>query len=217
MVGPARLRALLAGAAIVLVVPACGETTTETRTPAPNASTSPGADATADPRAEASTKDKVDKQARRAQDEARCAELRRSVKVAYRVMTRPVSTGQEIWLRITVRNDTDHYVGGPFSGLLRVTAAHPGQPLPMSWGGSSADEAGAEAQRTFVHQILNLDAQPLQTPADARVTDVDIDYTNLQLCQMPARLRAPEGLVAEHPSGRWYVTPTGEEVSSPSR
>src|SRR5688572_27825220 len=108
-------------------------------------------------------------------------------------MTRPITTGQEIWLRITVRNDTDHYVAGPFGGILRVTTAHPGQPLPMNWGGSSADEAGVKAHSTYVHQVLNLNGQPLRTPADARVTDVALDYTNLQLCPMPVRMRAPQG------------------------
>jgi hypothetical protein len=137
------------------------------------------------------------------------------VKVIYQVMTRPIATGKEIWLRMTVRNDTDHYVGGPFGGILRVTAAHPRQPLPMNWGGSSADEAGAKAHSTYVHQVLNLNGRPLRTPADARVTDVALDYTNLQLCPMPVRMRAPQGLVAEHPSGRWYVTAKGDEINTP--
>jgi hypothetical protein len=82
--------------------------------------------------------------------------------VTYRVMTRPVSTGQEIWLSFAVRNDTDHYVGGPFSGLLRVTAAHPGQPLrlhepgPVPDAGPRARAAGSRrgpALRTLIHHV----------------------------------------------------------------
>jgi len=215
MAEPRRLKALIACAAVAVVMSDCGEKATEVGTPDSDETSPPGVDATAEPRAEGKAKDNVDKQARREKYEARCAELRRSVAVSYQVMTRPIATGKEIWLRLTVRNGTDHYVGGPFGGILRVTAAQSGQPLPMNWGGSSSDEAGAEAHTTFVHQVLNLNGQPLRTPAEARVTDVALDYTNLELCPMSVRMRAPQGLVTEHPSGRWYVTPEGEEISRP--
>lgn len=211
------LRALFAGALVALVTSACGETATESGSPQSDKSSSSQTEPNGEPRAEAQAKDKADKRIRQQRREARCAELGQSVSVGYRVMTRPIATGKEIWLMITVRNDTDHYVGGPFGGRLWVTAAHPGQPRPMNWGGSSSDEAGAEPHTTFAHRVLNLNGRPLRTPADARVSNIDLDYTSLQLCPMPVRMRAPRGLVTEHPSGRWHVTADGDEVSGPGR
>jgi hypothetical protein len=143
---------------------------------------------------------------------ARCREVRRLVKLTYRLVQRPTGDGDRlIWVRLVIRNDSDRQVFIGTGGRLRMR--HPGadRPQQFQWGGSSADGFDAGAHRTARNPILLTAAeQRVRVPADYRVTrftvySYAIPGPGAHSCRMPTGMRAPQGRVVAHPCGRWYL------------
>lgn len=142
---------------------------------------------------------------RKALAAARCRELRSEVDLTYRFTATPVAGGKEVRLHLTVANRSDAEVDGATSGEFEVDEGH--GPDRITWGGSSSDELYLEPGSVATAEALG--RQPDQHPIGRRVTWFDFSAylyapgRGVVACFMPARVVAPPGLVAGHPSGRW--------------
>jgi hypothetical protein len=148
-----------------------------------------------------------DKQCRAEREAARCREFLSGVRLHYDITAVPTPGGQEIGLHMTVENRTGARVAGSTSGTLRVAPGPPSNRI--SWGGSSADELYQKPGTTLRRPVWHDRQPPGWHPVGDTVTSFDFSTYSYApgpgttVCYIPATVRAPRGLVAEHPSGRW--------------
>jgi hypothetical protein len=144
-----------------------------------------------------------------------CDEFRELVKVTYQVVSRPADVGNRIWVRLHISNPTPFPLYGVSSGWMVVTRTATGSSDHLEWGGSSSDVTGAapgSASKTDVYDAIG---HPLLAHPGARITHLGVstrlanERGNAPFgdgCDLPARMRAPRGLVSDHPSGRWQLS-----------
>jgi len=149
--------------------------------------------------------------------DAACARMRNQVDVTYRLPREPGPTGQRIWLELSLTNRSDARLAGETGGEVLIThPVHSRMPPWIEWGGSSADSIAVPARSTSTRRIYTVAGTKLHAHTDSRVSLVGV-YTHLAdggvACAMPARMRAPAGLVLHRPRGCWILdVATGERL-----
>jgi len=148
-----------------------------------------------------------DKQCKAERKAELCRQFLSGVRLRFDITAVPTVGGREIGLHMTLENGTDGRLAGSTSGVLRVAPGPPSNRI--SWGGSSADEL-YQSRGTTVRRPVWHDRQPPGWhPVGDKVTSFDFSTYSYApgpgtpVCFIPATVRAPRGLVAGHPSGRW--------------
>lgn len=153
-----------------------------------------------------------------------CREYEKKVRLVYTVVARHTASGKELTVRLTLHNDFERHLLGDIGGAMAVTERTPGSPSRYEWGDSPQDVVAVRALTTRRVSITNLGVKPLSVPAGARVSVLGVwsrlgpSRTGREPCWLPARVRAPRGLVIGHPGGRWSLSVSrGQQLDRQAR
>jgi hypothetical protein len=132
----------------------------------------------------------------------------------YVIRTRPVGGNLHLWVELFISSRMPRLVGGATYGALLTEPWPLGEVKSLVWGSSSADSLQVPPHaRRYRHHIGDYVGRPLLVTAAAQVSRVGV-LTRLDGCEMPARIRAPHGLVTGHTQGDWQLAPdVGERIA----
>jgi hypothetical protein len=144
----------------------------------------------------------------------RCGPALERMTATYVIRTRPAGDNLHLWVELFISSRLPRLVGGDTYGALLTEPRPVGEVKSLVWGSSSADSLQVPPHaRRYRHHIGDYVGQPLLVTATAKVARVGM-LTMLNWCEVPARIRAPHGLVTGHTQGDWQLAPdVGERIA----
>ena len=115
--------------------------------------------------------------------------------VTYTIEGVPTARGSDVWLDLAITNHTDGDLSGGVNGSMRIVGNLPPTPRHESWGGSSADGAGASAQTTSHRKLLDVAGRRFHLSPTGRLESIRVsvwlsgDQFGNRFCTFAAHLR----------------------------